>query len=451
MEEYGFSKRTPLSWDVLERMVHLSVEDYSRGPKASHRYRWPHTYGYSQLWRPDSVSTPCTLYSCRVLNVPWISCVRNAGEYRRLHAHRRPYFMSFGGSLNGVEVGIAMRTKAYALCGELGEPVCKRVTAEGSFENKEPLLSAWSIKNKSVFCLEPGGYAVVRPGMIDALALGCIPVLFLPRTGDRVVRSGAVRGWRYVAYQELAPAHWGPWLSDSSVVVDQARFLSGDLDLVAHLRSISVERIKLMQATIQRFVGTVTYHESEAFQGGDAIDITLSSLAFPQQFPTLLSNDPPVLTSMRDFDASAAPPLPWTGWEPWDSHLPSLPREISRRATRRSADLPAANRAANATAAARGSSGGGDGVGSTSTTIYDTIYDELQTSLSEIRYHGIHGSTLTTLPSSLAPTAAALTLASALIVLLAIRLRRSRRPPRLIDAGLAQANNLSERGVDIHR
>ena len=75
-----------------------------------------------------------------------------------MHAHKRPYLLSYGGSLMGDEVGIQLRNKVYDDCGRWGELTCHRITSRGSFETDPLLALAFHTKNHSTFCMEPGGY-----------------------------------------------------------------------------------------------------------------------------------------------------------------------------------------------------------------------------------------------------------------------------------------------------
>ena len=55
------------------------------------------------------------------------------------------------------------------------------------------LAAAFRIKRSSTFCLEPPGFGEHRKSMVDALTLGCIPVLFSPAAFARLSISGTQR------------------------------------------------------------------------------------------------------------------------------------------------------------------------------------------------------------------------------------------------------------------
>ena len=67
---------------------------------------------------------------------------------------------------------------------------------------------------RSIFCPHPYGDAFTRKAMVDALALGCIPVF----TNEE--------------QRHLWPKFWGSWIYNASVLLSVDSVLSGEVDLV---------------------------------------------------------------------------------------------------------------------------------------------------------------------------------------------------------------------------
>ena len=84
----------------------------------------------------------------------------------------------------------------------------------------------------SVFSLHPVGDRYARKGMVDALLLGNIPVLFHER---------AAREW---------PWHWEGWWRNATILFDLEEVSSGKVDVVDALSRIDASRIEEMQSVI---------------------------------------------------------------------------------------------------------------------------------------------------------------------------------------------------------
>ena len=240
----------PRSSALLGQMSTITLENYNPSPK---------TYWSSITWSD--------LHGISSFNVPFMSGIRSARAYSNMYGHPRPFFLSFAGSKNGNTVGMALRKQIVDLCVSYGEPLCKHHVA-ANMEHYEHLLNAFEIKQKSVFCLEPGGFTDVRSAMFDALAMGCIPVLFLSKYFIE-------RGLPLVA-----PFHWGPILHNTSVIIDANEFLNKRIDLLDTLQSISMVRIEKMQAILKAHISRLTWHGiGENYTDIDAFDISLATFA----------------------------------------------------------------------------------------------------------------------------------------------------------------------------
>ena len=97
--------------------------------------------------------------------------------------------------------------------------------------------------------------------MVDALTLGCIPVLFEPS-----------EDWK------LWPLQWKrEWKPFSRVLMNGIEVLNGQVDVLRRLKAIPLQQVARMQAILEAKVNTVHY----AFDDipGDGFDVGLSSLA----------------------------------------------------------------------------------------------------------------------------------------------------------------------------
>lgn len=243
-------------------------------------------------------SLPASRHSIRIYNIPFPAIAYTPeGLVRSPEAFvdgARPYLMSFGGSLAGTEESMRLRKKIFDACRKYDEPLCTTSTSAHrgtAVYPAEKLALAFELKRRSVFCLEPGGFNVIRKAIFDSLALGCIPVLF--------VESYEVA--------QLWPWHWGSWRNQSSVIIprgerppspDIARrsqqptravpvlscpvtagaYIAGEVDLLETLQAIPAAQVARMQATIVQNVPRVMHFDSPT-EFPDALDVTLAAFA----------------------------------------------------------------------------------------------------------------------------------------------------------------------------
>ena len=202
-----------------------------------------------------------------VTNVPFPSCASTVEAVWRDVDSPRQYLASFGGSLAGSSESRRLRSMVWGACNR-APAECIGSTSPQSGEAFFPaanLALAYGLKLSSHFCLEPGGFSPIRKAILDALALNCIPVLFLEP-------HEAAQLW---------PWHWGTWRENASVVVSRRRYLSGEVDLLETLRAIPAERVQHMRETIAQNVLRLTHLEEPPPEGEglDAVDLTLAGLA----------------------------------------------------------------------------------------------------------------------------------------------------------------------------
>ena len=95
---------------------------------------------------------------------------------------------------------------------------------------------------RSMFCPHPYGDSFTRKAMVDALALGCIPVF----TNEE--------------QRSLWPWFWGSWIYNASVFLSVDSILSRRVDLVSELEKIPAAGIERMQQVIAEHAHELQYN-----------------------------------------------------------------------------------------------------------------------------------------------------------------------------------------------
>jgi hypothetical protein len=130
---------------------------------------------------------------------------------------------------------LQLRTRLIAQC-KAQPSKCSYVPPRASAPERTAALY-W----ESTFCLQPGGDTITRKAMIDALLLGCIPVLF---------HEGQRQQWGW---------HWGSWMSHATVVLNQSAIRHGQLDAIDFLSSIPTAKVSSMRTAIRRHAHRMHY------------------------------------------------------------------------------------------------------------------------------------------------------------------------------------------------
>ena len=200
-------------------------------------YRWPgaHSQGFwrSMPWSSMVHVDPTLPWS----DVPWRA--RRAGRTILVSG-------SFGlhraGASGAAKQFNSLRGALHRSCGAYPANICTYLSPEHvplNQEMKEPAAArdtmvrrVTTLYYQSVFCLQPVGDGVSRAAMVDAVLLGCIPVLFHP---------GQRKQW---------PWHWAGWVQQATVFLDMDNVISGKLNVVEALQNISAAAISDMQRTI---------------------------------------------------------------------------------------------------------------------------------------------------------------------------------------------------------
>lgn len=224
---------------------------------------------------------------CRQLEVPWLAHARGP---RTLLAPRQTSpeshgtaLVAYSGSAKsswhivGGKLGFnAWRAQLHGACAgmprlcRMTAPVCKgSATWAGCYQTLEVYAEA-------TFCLQPPGDMLARPGILDALSVGCIPVFLHP------------------LQQALWRAFWNA--SAASVLLDWTSFGNSPASYplpppsaaaaaasLASLRHISTERVERMRAAGRAALPKLLYARSEAEARaephGDAFDAVMRAVA----------------------------------------------------------------------------------------------------------------------------------------------------------------------------
>lgn len=191
-----------------------------------------------------------------------------------LHGERRQLLVAFTGSLRGHPDSVRLRKALVLQCARVPNSVCTSHVDESyallppselsaTPTEQRTLRRALRLKRHAVFCLEPPGFSPPRKSMIDSMLSGCVPVLF----------------YEDDAYPSLLAYYLGEWGANASVRVDRSAVLRGDLDLMKHLATLPVERVRAMQRSLALHAHTLAYGLGPRGLPGDAIERLVGLLA----------------------------------------------------------------------------------------------------------------------------------------------------------------------------
>ena len=119
---------------------------------------------------------------------------------------------------------------------------------------------------ESTFCLQPGGDTITRKAIVDALLLGCIPVLF--HKGQ-----GAQWGW-----------HWGAWVHSATITLNQSAVRHGKLNVIDHLASLPTSKVNALRQSIRRHAHRMHYSAVDT----SMLPLGLKGWAAPDAFEVIL-------------------------------------------------------------------------------------------------------------------------------------------------------------------
>lgn len=177
---------------------------------------------------------------------------------------------SFGHRVNMGEFPVLLRERLSRRCSDANAS-CTVVSTQAGMATIAGVF--W----RAQFCLQPGGDTVSRKSILDALLLGCIPVLF--HVGQRMQVQGPIlpavcHASRATPLSYLQwPWHWREWVNDATVLFDADDVLSGRLDVPEALRAVPAARVAQMRATIARYAHRMQYSavDSQALRESGAL------------------------------------------------------------------------------------------------------------------------------------------------------------------------------------
>jgi hypothetical protein len=268
--DHAHGRKTPLSkhWDVLFASLtdyQLLFEHFS-SKTASKHIIFSSSFGHSRrsigLWHPPyadprvavmqrvALGSECLISQTyrpfhnfikvpmHVHSVPFTSLLpypenyfeelKNSTSHSSISDSSSPPLVSAFFGIHARSEIRALRTKLLSICGK--SPNCTTTSLKGKSEpvktaRKDGILAIFATKMQSSFCLEPEGDWPTRQSMVQDILLGCIPVFF---------SNNHLRLW---------PAFWGNFIDSVSVTFDSDAVMSGKVDIIESLKSISAEEI----------------------------------------------------------------------------------------------------------------------------------------------------------------------------------------------------------------
>ena len=217
-------------------------------------------------WVRKYVTEPRRLgktYYPNLFSIPYPSSIHWSPSAERSGAvppwslnHRRgarPWLMLFLGQFgHGDE---AVRSELRKLCVRRHPTLCQ-------VQRYDPRKAGSEVLNhmrNATFCLQPGGDTPARKSLVDAITLGCIPVLF-SRMQDEFMPW-----WS-----------WHSWRDRGRVLVNRSDFLRGKINLPEYLSEIAADPVRIgeMQATLERHARSMQVSTED--DPDDALSVILS-------------------------------------------------------------------------------------------------------------------------------------------------------------------------------
>ena len=191
---------------------------------------------------------------------------------------RRPTLVSFTGSTRG-----SPRIRQHLLDACSASTVCVSLVQDGwwgpsymRFQPKADYIrfvqkqykKMLTIKQQSIFCLEPPGHGEMRKSAMDSILSGCIPVFFFK---DKFMHNNVLPFFFNMS---------NGWGHDASIVFLIDDVLEGHVDVMDTLSNIPKDKIHKMQTVLstnaRRLSGNVGARRGD--EAPDAADIVIDSL-----------------------------------------------------------------------------------------------------------------------------------------------------------------------------
>ena len=234
-ERYPYCELT-MGAPALGAATYLSMEQ-SPAAALANGSKWVYPEGYCGQVCVDAYR-PQLLSESFYWSIPWTSYVHVDAEQRSpppwasLHLRKRLVVAHFGLLHKPIlpRPTLQLRERLIEQCRAAGSPE-KCVHSLPHLNKPEATaLLYW----ESTFCMQPGGDTISRKGILDALLLGCIPVLF---------HKGQAHQW---------PWHWGSWVDTATVLLNQTEVRNNRLNVIDALASIPEERVHALQESIRK-------------------------------------------------------------------------------------------------------------------------------------------------------------------------------------------------------
>ena len=223
---------------------------------------------YRLVSSPGVVTRP-RMARCQTLTVPWLSHTRSPAS--SLLPRERSVRIAFAGGVAGHMQADRVGFSAWR---RLLRNACRAMRAVAKCTTIfQPLRghlarTAVELYTRSVFCLQPPGDTIVRTAIIDAIAVGCIPVFF------------------HVAQAALWPWHWK---SDrASVLFDWSAPDAPQNATLAlqELLAMPEARVRALQASVSEAAHKLYYRgELGARSQRDAIDVLVDGMLTLKRLP----------------------------------------------------------------------------------------------------------------------------------------------------------------------
>jgi hypothetical protein len=214
---------------------------------------------------PPVIARP-RLSKCNALSVPWLS-------------HARSPLAASQMATKNVRIAFAAAVKGHNMAKRFGHQQWRQELRDACAALHDPLVChkmyqslaggqaklAVQLYSRSVFCLQPPGDTITRSGIVDAISVGCIPVLFHP------------------AQLKLWPWHWNA--SQVAMFFDFTRPRRNATATLSALAALPEEQVSRMQASVRDVARRLYYRgelgrprPSEPYQR-DAIDVLVDGLS----------------------------------------------------------------------------------------------------------------------------------------------------------------------------
>ena len=194
---------------------------------------------------------PFRYYSdAKFISVPYPSWVRleptisplrtaSAASLPWQSRHSRPLLVAACFGIRNAKHPLArLRSTLHAQCTAAAATTC---TFLPPHSERGLASSVVALYRRATFCLQPSGDSVTRKGILDAILLGCIPVIF---------HRSVTMQWAW---------HWGAWVQNASVLIPEGDLTSNRTDAITYLAALTPSQVQAMRDTLAGRAHTMHY------------------------------------------------------------------------------------------------------------------------------------------------------------------------------------------------